>query len=195
MVTLAPSRNIPAVSREPHTDAARLAVCHYATDADDAAELMRMLGIYPGQDEFLAHPAPLVRTCERDGCWGKHWAHGECLHHYNQTRRRSDKGIPPMPIRPVEERFWAATDITVDDCWLWRGPIRTDGYGLFWADGLLQRAHVWAYERFVGEIPEGLRLARRPGCPKHCVNYEHWTPKTNSQISAERHARRRANQP
>jgi hypothetical protein len=30
--------------------AARLTVCDNALDADDAAELLRMLGLYPGED-------------------------------------------------------------------------------------------------------------------------------------------------
>lgn len=110
-------------------------------------------------------------------------------------RRARMKRIPRVPIHDIEVRFWQFTDIVEDECWLWHGPMRSDGYGRFTVDGVAYRAHVWSFTRFVGEVPPGHLLTRRPSCPAHCVNYQHWTPKTRSQINAEMHAERSAAYP
>lgn len=39
-------------------EAARRTVCHFAADAPEAAELMCMLGIYPGQDDDMITVGP-----------------------------------------------------------------------------------------------------------------------------------------
>lgn len=67
-------------------------------------------------------------------------------------------------------RFWAKVDQT-ETCWLWTGW--TDhGYGQFWFNDKLVRAHRWAYETAKGPIPDGLvidHLCRVRACvnPRH----------------------------
>ena len=62
-------------------------------------------------------------------------------------------------------------------CLLWLGAISKSGYGNFWADGTIWRAHRWAYQHFVGPIPTGFTLDHkcRVRC---CVNPDHLEPVT-----------------
>ena len=74
--------------------------------------------------------------------------------------------------RDPEMRFLAKVR-KAGDCWLWQANIHTDtGYAYFWYEGKSVRAHRWAYEHWVGPIPQGLTLdhtCRRRTCvsPKH----------------------------
>jgi hypothetical protein len=42
-------------------------------------------------------------------------------------------------------------------------------------------AHRYAWEKWVGPIPEGHDLDHRPECPKNCVNIAHLQPLTRSE--------------
>ena len=62
-------------------------------------------------------------------------------------------------------------------CWLWHGSGDELGYGRFWDGKRDVQAHRWAYEHFVGPIPDGLvidHLCRVPAC----VNPDHLEPVT-----------------
>lgn len=71
-----------------------------------------------------------------------------------------------------DERFWAKVRLPTDEgCWPWLGGKTKDGYGSFWTGEwkgprrpITTLAHRWAYERFVGEIPDGLCVLH------HCDN-------------------------
>ena len=81
-------------------------------------------------------------------------------------------------MKSIEERFRAKIEITETGCHQWIGATAGDGYGLFHVEvtptGVPRReyAHRWAYERYVGPIPDGLvidHLCRNHGCvnPSH----------------------------
>ena len=80
-----------------------------------------------------------------------------------------------MPNKTPTQR-WAAkvrlpTEWKEEACWEWTGA-KVFGYGQVSIAGKAVRAHRYAYERFVGPIPEGLQLdhlCRNPGC----VNPDH----------------------
>jgi hypothetical protein len=81
------------------------------------------------------------------------------------TRKRTD------PYLPAPERFWAKVDKS-GECWLWLGSRSAKGYGNFYADRRIVRAHRWAYQQERGEIPAGMtldHLCRNTGCvnPSH----------------------------
>jgi hypothetical protein len=76
-------------------------------------------------------------------------------------------------MRSPGERFLIYVDRTPQNgCWVWIGDLDRAGYGKFWHRGYNRRAHRFAYEWFVGPIPEGLQidhLCRNPPCvrPSH----------------------------
>lgn len=81
----------------------------------------------------------------------------------------------------VEERFWPKVRKT-HRCWDWLANTSTNGYGQFWCDGRLVAAHRWAYERFMGPVPDGLELdhlCRNPAC----VNPDHLEPVSHRENS------------
>lgn len=73
------------------------------------------------------------------------------------------------------ERFNAKWGLTLDGCWQWTAAASPTGYGHFWNGERVVAAHRWAYEYFVGPIPEGLEidhLCRN----RSCVNPQHLDP-------------------
>lgn len=93
---------------------------------------------------------------------------------------------------PVEERFWSKVLMGPGGCWIWSSSTNNDGYATFWAQGAV-RAHMWAYERFVGAVPPGMELdhvchSRDGGCPggkdclhRRCVRPDHLEPVTHGE--------------
>lgn len=73
-------------------------------------------------------------------------------------------------IDPVKR--WMDKVIIGDDCWEWQSPLDKGGYGRFWWNGRTGRAHRFAYETFVGPLPDELdidHLCRNRRCvrPSH----------------------------
>ncbi len=92
------------------------------------------------------------------------------------------------------QRFSRATSISDAGCWEWTLFIDKDGYGLFKIGSYRERtqkqvrAHRWAYENFVGPIPDGMQIDHIC-CNPSCVNPEHLQPVTplrNTQLGWER---------
>ncbi len=80
----------------------------------------------------------------------------------------------------AEARFWSKVDMS-GDCWLWTAAVQRNGYGLFWFNGRLEKAHRWAYMTMVGAIPAATpfldHLCRNPSC----VRTAHLEPVTNRE--------------
>lgn len=70
-------------------------------------------------------------------------------------------------------RFEAKLDKSDEGgCWVWQAGTNENGYGLFWLDGAMRKAHRVAYELYVGPISEGLTIDHL--CRNRlCVNPEH----------------------
>lgn len=121
------------------------------------------------------------RTCSIDGCDGEYKGRGWCRKHYMRWLRHGD----PLVVLPKgrftgspEERFWAKVDCS-GDCWEWTGGT-SDGYGAIRVDGLMAKAHRFAYEQLRGPIPDDLdidHLCRNT----RCVNPDHLEPVTRSE--------------
>lgn len=92
--------------------------------------------------------------------------------------------------RPLIERFLEKVQVT-DSCWIWQGSVTdsSEGYGHIRDEQSIRcRAHVVAYELFVGPIAPGLEIDHlchnadhecrggRLCLHRRCVNPEHLEP-------------------
>lgn len=97
---------------------------------------------------------------------------GMCTKHRYRMRKWGRTELPSH-----FEKFMMLVEKT-DTCWLWKGYIRTDGYGrarhTSSNHGL---AHKWLWEHTNGSVPEGLELDHLCRV-RHCVNPEHLEPVT-----------------
>ena len=83
--------------------------------------------------------------------------------------------------RTPEESFAArANKGEAGGCWLWTGATTPQGYPQICDGRRVIRAHRWAYEKFVGQIPSGLVIDHK--CRnRSCVNPFHLEPVTNRE--------------
>lgn len=93
-------------------------------------------------------------------------------------RSRARGRIVRRGLTPVE-RFNACVEYEPNSgCWLWAGP--TSGkYGCITVGGKGLYAHRWAYEHFIGPIPDGLNVCHRCDTPL-CINPAHLFAGTQS---------------
>ena len=77
-----------------------------------------------------------------------------------------------MSESPLAQRFMSEVTVTSDECWMWAGRLDKDGYGLFRVAGRDVRAYAFAYEMWIGSVPEGLEIDHT--CRyRACVNPAH----------------------
>jgi hypothetical protein len=137
------------------------------------------------------------RTCSYPGCDDPQVARGLCDTHYRRFRKHGDPSIvlTTQMRGSLEERFRARVDKgDGDGCWLWTGYVLPNGYGQFHdADGRTTYAHRFAYQLFVGSIPERLGLDHEchnrdltcwsgSAClHRRCVRPDHLIPRTQKE--------------
>ena len=132
-------------------------------------------------------------TCSVDGCDRPVSARGWCARHYGRWYKHGDV-LADKPIRvwtrSFEERLWRGVDKNgpisdyrpdLGSCWIWKGRLKTTGYGRVWTEGRRSvPAHVAIYKLLVGPIPDGLFLDHLCRV-RACVNPDHLEPVTNRE--------------
>lgn len=78
----------------------------------------------------------------------------------------------------LTERFESKIFVAPDGCWLWTAAVNELGYGSFWFDGRMHKAHRIAYKIIRGNVSDDLdldHLCRQPSCvnPYHLEAVTH----------------------
>lgn len=76
------------------------------------------------------------------------------------------------------------------DCWLWTAALFSSGYAAFRLGPKQLRGHRWAYEHFIGPIPEGAVVMHTCDI-KRCVNPAHLRVGTQAENQQDMIAKRR----
>lgn len=85
-----------------------------------------------------------------------------------------------MRRKTTIERFMAKIEVLPSGCWQWTGSMWGRKYVQFWVDKRHVYIHRWAYEYFIGPIPDGLTLDHL--CRNtRCANPWHVEPVTNKE--------------
>jgi hypothetical protein len=102
------------------------------------------------------------------------------------------KLIPdPVDDTGVPKTFWSRIEPEpTSGCWLWVGPLGSNGYG-----GVFYRGKMWGCHRLVwtlvhGSVPKGLVVCHRCDV-RCCVNPAHMYLATQSQNILDSHERKR----
>lgn len=69
-------------------------------------------------------------------------------------------------------------------CWVWQGTCDDDGYGMFWLDGRMHRAHRVSFSLFVRELDAG-EIVRHTCDNPPCVRPAHLIPGTHADNVAD----------
>lgn len=80
-----------------------------------------------------------------------------------------------------QERFWSKVDTSGGEnaCWEWLGTKDRYGYGRFWFNGKMEKAHRLAYQFTMGLIPEGQVIRHKICRNSACCNPNHLLPGTD----------------
>ncbi len=128
--------------------------------------------------------------CPRENCSRQVRIRGLCATHYEYARRRGVfDGVAPDRAN-TELRYSEKVDRSggEDACHLWTASVNAAGYGNFRADGKMQLAHRWAFNRFVRKLSDKEVVRHRCDNPP-CQNLRHLTygsPRDNSRDMLER---------
>jgi hypothetical protein len=115
-------------------------------------------------------------SCASEGCERPWTKKSYCDKHYYRFKRYGDphqvKSRYQVKSISKRETFLSKIKIEDDGCWNWTGVVNGWGYGRLAYQSTHQAAHRYAYEEFIGPIPEDKCVCHRCDNPS-CVNPEH----------------------
>lgn len=121
---------------------------------------------------YLKRPRP----CMVDECDAEVEARELCSLHYQRSRKHGDPRIR-LEADPPIERLLARVEVDEGSaCWRFLGARSKAGYGQLRVDGRAVYAHRFAFEFWVGPVPEGCEIDHvwALGCAhRDCVNPDH----------------------
>ncbi len=116
--------------------------------------------------------------------------------HLSIIRKRNSKNYCSNECKngTLEERFWSKVDIgKKEDCWLWRGNFRSNGYGQIRLKGKTLSAHRVSYELMFGAINDIKMFVCHKCDNPICVNPNHFFLGTNSDNMKDAYKKGRIN--
>lgn len=121
------------------------------------------------------------RTCEIDGCRGKHLAHGFCRKHYlRKYRHGSPHTLKLMQRTSAVSRILCRVRILDNGCVVYTGRLTKKGYVHIKNRGKMRFGHRIIYEHFIGPIPEGEEPDHT--CSRRaCINPFHLDPVSHAE--------------
>lgn len=119
----------------------------------------------------------ITDLCAADGCDRFGNNAGYCSMHIQRVRKHGSPYVVKQPRGVSDlERFDFWTKPTDSGCLEWMGDKDRNGYGKMWVREVpgkrKMQAHRWAYEHFIGPIPDSLLVCHRCDNPS-CVTPEH----------------------
>jgi len=107
-------------------------------------------------------------------CGGKMMARRMCRKHYYQNYKSGC--LPPLEndarSAPLKDRLLAKIERDENGCWLFRGALAANGYGLIWRTNKNVATHRVAYEIFCGPITAEDVICHKCDV-RNCVNPDH----------------------
>lgn len=95
-----------------------------------------------------------------------------------------------MRATPLERLLRRVEKQPGDGCWLWTGSFGTGGYGHFGVSGKTTYVHRFAFQHFVGPIPDGYEIDHLC-CVSNCVRPDHLEAVTLRENRGRRDKRRK----
>ena len=134
-------------------------------------------------------------------CGRSEIARGYCPGHYQRWRKYGTAGATPIcdNHRYTLIQRWAAKvrlPDTSEGCWIWTAARQKGGYGSIGSGlGSTILAHRYAYQLFVGDVPDGMELdhlCRNTACvnPNHLEAVPHRVNMLRSEAPPGHHARK-----
>jgi hypothetical protein len=128
-----------------------------------------------------------IAGCDNPGTQGGGF--GWCEKHYRRYQRHGSPFITSRIVGDDITRFEVhlregsapAHRSSLGPCWLWGGPLTSDGYGVMELQDLpTSSAHRWSYRYHVGDLVQGLELDHLCRV-RACVNPWHLDQVTHAE--------------
>lgn len=133
-----------------------------------------------------------MRTCELEGCKGKHKAKGLCAKHYRRKARRGTTDDHPRTHAPPVERVFRRSEAN-NGCLEFQGSRNSDGYGHVKVDGKTQLAHRVVAIHFFGKEEVDKHIVCHKCDNPSCVWPPHLFLGTHSDNAQDRENKGRGN--